>query len=473
MPLAILVVLLAASLVSPAAVDSAAPVEPSEGGRYPVGTTFRGPCSLTGTFDIPSPPWADGQTANFRRVESSMGLNAYGSFGAPTVDWQVPGCKASTYADRPQFARRGALATFDLPGRYLMVVSELRLDRRFDSKGRCAQNAVFCNDATWWTETFREQTERKVHFTLYEPAGLVAVATASSTVRGGTLTLDGSKSKGNIVSYSWKVSRGDDCPAGTKFDAETLSGARVSLRALCSVKATLTVKDTKSSKSANVVAAVTPRAWKTPFAHVVEGRLNALLVAGHLLLGRNVCALDGLEGEQQSGHILHRGGANGPTDGFDLAEIVQGPFAGNWYVSRYTAQVRRASLISKDLFPGSDLYAANRNAGKLADLSTLRNSVRAHELLHSQLVKEELGRTDKAKVVEAMVGTDEGQLSTRVNMALIGLEESLTAATADAKVKARMRPTWSVPATVLVRKGAGSGFTSRHFLSLAELGDEG
>ena len=58
-------------------------------------------------------------------------------------------------------------------------------------------------------------------------------------------------------------------------------------------------------------------------------------------------------------------------------------------------------------------------------------------------------------------------------MALIGLEESLTAATADAKVKARMRPTWSVPATVLVRKGAGSGFTSRHFLSLAELGDEG
>jgi hypothetical protein len=308
-----------------------------------------------------------------------------------------------------------------------------------------------------------------------QPVGaddLIAVAHASNAVRGGTVTLDGSASRGKITSYRWSLARGAGCPAGTAFDRSVLTGARVSFRALCSFQATLTVRDARTSDHSTVTVGVRPRAWSTLFPKPIQALLNTLLVNGHLGLGRNVCALDGLEGDQQSGHYLHRAGRNGPTDGFTLAHITSGPFRGNWYVSKYTAQVYRAELVSKDFLPSGDLYAENQRRGLLADFQAFRNSVADHEALHSALVKAALLKSDTARRVEAMVGDDEEALSTRVNLALIGLEDALASGDSDAAVKAGMRAKWSRAARVAIRAGGNSGYVERTFPSLAELGDE-
>jgi hypothetical protein len=304
--------------------------------------------------------------------------------------------------------------------------------------------------------------------------GVVAVASASSPVRGGRVTLDGSRSFTRIRSYSWKLARGADCPPEVRMAPEALSGKRVSFPALCSFRATLTVENEHDSDSKTIAVQVRPRPWKTPFSTAPEGRLDSRLVFNALPLGRNVCAFDGLTGDQTSSHILHRSGAGGAhalRGGFTLAQVTTGPFKGNFYVAGYRTKVRRASLISKDLFPPSDLYSTNQAAGHLADLVALRSSVRDHENLHSTLIANALARDDLATKIEKMAAGSEGALEDRANGALVELETALTEATSEAKVKARMRARWSQPATILVRDGSG-GFVSRTFPSLALLGDE-
>jgi len=304
---------------------------------------------------------------------------------------------------------------------------------------------------------------------------LVAVALARPAQRGDRVKLDGSKSYKNVKSYRWKLARGAGCPSEVKFAPETLEGKTVSFRALCLFKATLTVSDGKQTDSDTIAVRVDPRPWKTPFSRAPDSQLNSKLVEGFLQLGRNVCAYEGLTGSQTSGHILHRSGANGEHDlqgGFTVAEVTTGPFKGNFYVAVYRTKIRRAALISADLFEGSDLYSANSDANRLDDLLALRNSVREHEELHSTLIARELAKADRAKKIEAMFDNDGAALADRVNVALVQLETELTDATSDAKVKANMPAKWNRPATVLVRDGGG-GFVERTFPSLAQLGDDG
>jgi hypothetical protein len=260
-----------------------------------------------------------------------------------------------------------------------------------------------------------------------------------------------------------------------KFASETLTGAKVGFTALCPFKATLTVSDGEDTDSAAMTVAVNPRPWKTPVSSAADAVLDTRLVDGFLQLGRNVCAYDGLTGEQTSGHILHRSGAGGvhdPKGGFTVAEVKSGPFEGNFYVAKYTARIYRAALVSKDFLSTSDLYAANGAAGRLSDFSALRASVVDHEHLHTTLIQEYVAKSDRAKRIEAMVEADEDALSDRVNVALVEFETDLTEATSDAKVKARMPARWNRSATVMLRDGGG-GFVSRTFPSLADLGDEG
>jgi hypothetical protein len=304
------------------------------------------------------------------------------------------------------------------------------------------------------------------------PTGkLRAVPKAAPVYRGGRVTLDGSKSRGEIRSYRWKLARASGCPSDVKLSSETLTGAKVSFTALCPLKATLTVSDGKDTDSATTTVAVYPRSWKTPVSSAPDAVLDSRLVDGFLQLGRNVCAYDGLTGDQTSGHILHRG-AGGAKGGFTVAEVKSGPFEGNFYVAKYTAKIRRAALVSKDFAPTTDLYAANSDAGLVGDFSALHASVVDHEHLHTTLIAEYVRKSDRAKRIEAMVEGDEDALSDRVNVALVEFETDLTEATSDAKVKARMAATWNRSATVKLRDGGG-GFVSRTFPSLAQLGDEG
>ena len=302
------------------------------------------------------------------------------------------------------------------------------------------------------------------------PRRLVALATASPTVRGDVVTLDGSRSHDNIVSYRWQLSRGPDCPSGVSFDSTTvLTGARVSFRAVCSFDATLTVSDGTNTAEKSIAVPVRPRTWKSPFDQTEPSPLNSHLVNGHLQFGKNVCALDGLTGEQSSGHILHRGAGPADRAGFTVGQITDGPFKGTWYVETYTVVVKRAPLVSEDLSPGSDLDRANM--GKThADFVALHQSVTAHEKLHGILIRERLREIDPANEIEAITGTDGEELATQVNLKLVNIEEELTAATSNANVQPRMAHQWNRPATVYIHDGGG-GFILRTFPSLAEIGD--
>lgn len=304
---------------------------------------------------------------------------------------------------------------------------------------------------------------------------LRAVPEAAPVYRGGRVTLDGSKSRGEIRSYRGELARASGCPKDVRFASETLRGAKASFTALCPFKATLTVSDGESTDSATMTVAVRPRPWKTSFSTAADGVLDSKLVDGFLQLGRNVCAYDGLTGEQTSGHILHRSGAGGDHQtkgGFTVAEVKSGPFDGNVYVVTYRTKIYRAALVSKDFLGTSDLNAANSDAGRLSDFLALRASVLDHEHLHTTLIWEYLRKSDRAKRIEAMIEADEEALSDRVNVALVEFETALTEATSDAKVKARMPARWNRSATVKLRDGGG-GFVSRTFPSLAQLGDEG
>jgi hypothetical protein len=287
------------------------------------------------------------------------------------------------------------------------------------------------------------------------------------------VTLDATDVKGSIRSYEWELRLGNDCPEEVVLAEKKLTGRRQSFVALCSVHATLTVKDACGKRSSSkTTAAVTPRrGFTTTVRHQGTAELDAALVVGQLAFGRNVCAIDGVTGAQTSGHFLHRGGDK-PTSGYAYAMVKSGPFRGNWYVTRYTSLVRRTSLISKDLSPAGELYRVNVAAGNGADIAALRASVVDHERLHTTLVEEQVRRADRAKEVEAMVYPNETRLIAFVGAKLSDFEEELQAASRDANVKKRMSSKWSRPATILVRDGTPGGFTSRTFPSLADIGDE-
>lgn len=325
-----------------------------------------------------------------------------------------------------------------------------------------------------FTDTEAETTGIEKWDLTGRPSTLVAVATATGAVRGGTVTLDGSRSRTNITSYKWALAPGLDCD-GAEIDSRSdLSGATLSFTALCSFSATLTVSDGQdTATSAPVLVRVRPRPWKTPFKQTKPGLLNSKLVDGFLQFGRNVCTLDGLEGEQRSGHIVHRGGGPITRAGFTVAQVSDGPFRGDWYVTAYTAEVARTPLISRDLYPGSDLYAENTGPRR-ADLLALRTSVIHHETLHGELIKEALGNDDPAKTVEALIGSDEEQVADQANLKLVALETTLENATSDKNVKQRMPASDNRPADIYIRTGVSNPkFRLYHITSLAQLGADG
>src|SRR5262249_16118115 len=84
------------------------------------------------------------------------------------------------------------------------------------------------------------------------PEELQAIARSEGGVRGATATLDGSKSKKDITSYTWELSPGADCPSGTTLRTTTLTGAKVSFTLLCSLEATLTVSDGSDEDSTTI-----------------------------------------------------------------------------------------------------------------------------------------------------------------------------------------------------------------------------
>jgi hypothetical protein len=289
--------------------------------------------------------------------------------------------------------------------------------------------------------------------------------------RGGIVRLDGSGSTGNIKSYTWTFT-GEACGGIKPNGGAKKQGRHVTVQVLCTLTATLTVRDGRKTARRSVRISVTPRPWKRDVKHIGESRLKAKLVYPCLICawGRNICALDGA-GAQTSGHLIHPDRAD--KNGFKLRKIkdAKGPFDSKWYVSEYRLQVSRRSLINENLLPGTPLYQTNKNAG--TDIDAVLASVRDHERLHTTLMQEAWVKADPGSNVEKMLGNTSGPLRDRVESAIRTAAGALERATSETRVKARMRRKWRRPATVLLPDPDGSGSYSSYTIpSLADVGDD-
>ncbi len=220
--------------------------------------------------------------------------------------------------------------------------------------------------------------------------------------RAGTVTLDGSKSKGKCLTYTWTFepapkdaldpphhsSNADDeavfaavarqaCPEGTVGNpGAQKTGPKAPTKFLCSLTVRLTVTDGRSRDTKTVLVKVTPRGpngWKTsidsaqqttfsgnwPLIRAQSGQLQT-----DLLFGKNICAID-----SNPGHALHAG-RSWMGEGYTVTSLSDpnGPFD-NWaYVGSSTLRIKRLAQINQNLAQNSALSSRNIKQGYLTSI---------------------------------------------------------------------------------------------------------
>jgi hypothetical protein len=277
--------------------------------------------------------------------------------------------------------------------------------------------------------------------------------------RGGKAELDGSKSKGVCLKYTWTFAAAPKdsadspghgapyspeaaavfpivdklaCPEGTSGNpGASKRGVRAPTNFLCSLKVTLTVTDGNSTDSKDVVVKVKPRGpsgWQTSIdQNQAESVIPASsLATNHLLFGDNTCALG-----DTGGHALHAGGS-WQGEGYSLTSIKdpRGPFDEWWYVADSKLRIKRAVQINQDLTPNSELHKLNIARG-YPDIDTMRTCVLEHERLHGKLIFEKMQKIvqqgdDPARMIETLSAAkeDKDELVKSADMA-VGVAESL------------------------------------------------
>jgi hypothetical protein len=269
--------------------------------------------------------------------------------------------------------------------------------------------------------------------------------------------LDGSKSKGRCLKYTWTFAAAPKdsadspghgapdspeaaavfplvdklaCPEGTSGNpGARKSGARAPTNFLCSLKVTLTVTDGNSTDSKDVVVKVKPRGpsgWQTS---IDQNQADSVMPASRLAtnylhFGRNTCALD-----DTGGHALHAGGS-WQGEGYSLTSIKdpRGPFDEWWYVADSKLRIKRTAQINQDLSPNSALHKLNIAKG-YPDIDTLRTCVLEHERMHGTLIFEKMQKiqqqgNDPARMIETLsvAKEDKDELVKSADMA-IGVAE--------------------------------------------------
>jgi hypothetical protein len=252
-----------------------------------------------------------------------------------------------------------------------------------------------------------------------------------TSVRGEPLTLDGSASEGENLTYGWTFAP-KGCPAGAAGrTGAKLDGPTPKVTLLCSMDVTLTVSNGAASDKKTVSITVSPRDWKTPFNHVeTEGVVPAgggrPVIEGasstnpgatqtvRMVGGQNVCALDP-DAADHSLHPLPTAGSWEKT-GYELRRIAEpgGPFDGYWFVATYLMRIERQTRVNPYLLPGAagfrgpkSFYVVNKEWN--TDVDGYLAAIRAHEgagqgraLGHSALLKQELTRADPTLKIEPL-----------------------------------------------------------------------
>lgn len=286
----------------------------------------------------------------------------------------------------------------------------LPLDRvrgALDPKKKSAEGSLTFDDGN---------VKYRVRWTLKRDPDVVAIVGGPySVTRGGRVTLDASKSRGDIETYEWKLSPGLDCIRAEPVqlipgrDVQK-SGKTISFIALCPVDVTLTVKGGAARDSDDGEVKVTPREgwrvkWKDPFVEHTD--INSAYG------GANECALE--DAGETTGHYLHQT----PTDrGFTVKTVSDpdGPFDGNVYLEDPTLTIARRERVERAYKPATP--GVPPEAEGLVHMNTaspfddqLYQQIRAHEAAHSALiqawVQQHRGNRDPMRDLETVAAPDE------------------------------------------------------------------
>jgi hypothetical protein len=312
-------------------------------------------------------------------------------------------------------------------------------------------------------------------------AGLVADPGGPySLLRGTTVTLDGSRSrpaKGRqIRSYQWKLTP-TGCPdLGTPTE---LTGQRVTFKVLCSLRAELTVDDGAKTATKGVEVTISARPWKTKLTTDPALELkNFGFEPGNFTNGMNRCQKHPDPNENHYYHSRAGSMIDYENGTFWLERVADsGPFRGIWFVAKGEFDIPRVIMINQKLYPGGSVYKANAAKGPKQKnmVDRFRNSVEAHESLHSTLLERAVKTAaDPAKAVECGMAKDRDALKERMNSILRDAFTRLNNATAEDKVKAEMRKIRKFSAGGRIYYPASGNMPAgyRDFPSFAELGDK-
>jgi hypothetical protein len=372
-------------------------------------------------------------------------------------------------------------------------------------------------------EDCREDTTHERPPVVADPGGPYKV------VRGGVAPLDGSRSKGRCLTYTWtfgpdpspeeappdkhrpgtgifaedeesvaataRVVAENSCPAGTRGNPGARKNGRTAPTTfLCTLEVTLTVTDGRSTDSKSVLVKVQPRGpkgWKTavgmekkeryePGSRLIRTPAGGLPVDLHL--GTNVCALD-----DSPAHAF-QAGRSWAGEGYKVASVSDpdGPFDEWSYVGNANLRIQRAARINQDLDQGSALFKRNLKQG-YRDIQTLRESVIAHERLHGDLMFEMFRRIDgegrdPAAALEALStgpGSNQGLIDV-ADMAIGQIEGHLLPpqgsdhyAALHEEIKRRLASKFGRAGRILLPDGSGEYGEYEILPSFAQIGENG
>ena len=303
------------------------------------------------------------------------------------------------------------------------------------------------------------------------PRAKIVITPSSRVVaRGGKVTLKATSSP-LIQKYEWTFAPSGDWQNTTDYSERqsipdvprsAIEGHSLTFAALQPLNVTLTVTDQHSrSAQDHVNIKIRPRPWETKFKSEKRERpFRAPFGGGVHLAGREVCAVGSCPENQKSErvHFLHRDFHESDEDrpGFDWAEKMEGdplgytiqtidddgPFDGYCYVANYGFVIERTVLINDMLLKGGVVRELNEHSKHKADFEMFMKSLIMHEHIHSDLVGEQLKRSDPAKTVESLVWTSHDELKEMVVLALRLAETDFSDATAghaELKVHERLR----------------------------------
>lgn len=336
--------------------------------------------------------------------------------------------------------------------------------------------------------------------------GLSADAGGPYTVkRGGTVKLNGSKSKGKIKDYEWKFIPKPDRTAPDngpgqyeppicekpRADAEK-KGKRAEAVALCELTAVLTVRDKKGNTDTDT-ADIRIKARKLgpikvkhqPKAKPTEGKFSVVDNICECFLGRNIPTRDAAKGKTEGDSHFIDGGRDDLL-GYRVAKVKDkgGPYNGYHYVKSHSLKIDRTALVQAELFPGTRTRRENdkQNAQRkklglpLYDPATVYRSVLAHEKVHTTLMQEKLSEivesgNDPVEFIEGLVFESEKTLEANANSKIGDADTAIgTYALNEDTVHARLEAQGWKGGFMLAPLGSTRDFTEWTPPSLALLG---